>query len=395
MKARANPLASPVIWVGAALLALLTLWGSGPKVAGAAEEYTVLRTIDVPVPVNPEAIVVNPDTGRLYYIDFERDVRVIDTSSDEVLATLPAKGTTLAIDRVTNRLYISDWVTDRVLVVDGATNKLIKEISVGDQPTSIAVNPITNCIYVNDIASKISTIDGATNTVIAQIDQPAGLLAVDPSTNRLFATGPTLSATGPIGSSDPLAVIDLATNQRLGEVPVGDAPFAIEVDPGRRNVYVAGEISGGFGPGQISMVDADTLAVRKTVPMDSPTARLGVNVRTHDIFAVNSGSDSVAVFDPAGNQLATVHVGAGPTHIAVDELHDLAYVSTGNARQIAVIGKGPAPVSTSSPTPTPGGFPGGGGPPAADDPDALTLLASGLALTVIGGWLVLSLRRSR
>lgn len=132
MKARANPLASPVIWVGAALLALLTLWGSGPKVAGAAEEYTVLRTIDVPVPVNPEAIVVNPDTGRLYYIDFERDVRVIDTSSDEVLATLPAKGTTLAIDRVTNRLYISDWVTDRVLVVDGATNKLIKEISVGD-----------------------------------------------------------------------------------------------------------------------------------------------------------------------------------------------------------------------------------------------------------------------
>ena len=143
------------------------------------------------------------------------------------------------------------------------------------------------------------------------------------------------------------------------------------------------------------MVDADTLAVRKTVPMDSPTARLGVNVRTHDIFAVNSGSDSVAVFDPAGNQLATVHVGAGPTHIAVDELHDLAYVSTGNARQIAVIGKGPAPVSTSSPTPTPGGFPGGGGPPAADDPDALTLLASGLALTVIGGWLVLSLRRSR
>jgi LPXTG-motif cell wall-anchored protein len=379
MKAKGNPLASPVIWIGAALLALLTLWGSGPKVAGAAEEYTVLRTIDVPVPVNPEAIVVNPDTGRLYYIDFERDVRVIDTLSDEVLATLPAKGTTLAINRGTNRLYISDWVSGKVSVVDGATNKLIKEISVGDQPTSIAVNASTNRIYVNESAPKISVIDGTTNAVIDEIDQIAGHLAVDPTTNLLYATGPILSS-GPT----PLAIIDGTTNQRVGEVQVGPYPSAVEVDPTNGNVFVATGINDGVGPGQIWIVDAGSRSVRKTVPMDVQIVALGVNVSTHSVYAVNFYTDAIAVFDASGSQLATVHVGAGPSNIAVDELHDLAYVSTGNARQISVIG-----ASSVS------GLPALGGSPETGSDVPLTLLAAGLALTVAGGWLFLSLRRSR
>ncbi|MDQ8739017.1 hypothetical protein [Paenibacillus sp. LHD-38] len=42
---------------------------------------------------------------------------------------------------VFGRIYEGNQITDNVSVIDGSTNTVISTITVGDNPTSIAVNP--------------------------------------------------------------------------------------------------------------------------------------------------------------------------------------------------------------------------------------------------------------
>ena len=58
------------------------------------------------------------------------------------------------------------WQIDggTVTVIDGATN-LTTSVSVGASPQAIAVNPVTNKIYVANSGGTVTVIDGATDTI--------------------------------------------------------------------------------------------------------------------------------------------------------------------------------------------------------------------------------------
>ena len=53
----------------------------------------------------------------------------------------------MAVNPVTNRVYVTNIGGNTVTVIDGATNGVIGG-PVGVQPTGVAVNPDTNLIYV-------------------------------------------------------------------------------------------------------------------------------------------------------------------------------------------------------------------------------------------------------
>jgi YVTN family beta-propeller protein len=55
-------------------------------------------------------------------------------------------------------------------MIDGIENKVIANISVGDSPGAIGINPQTNMIYVaNYMSNTVSVIDGSVNDVVAGI----------------------------------------------------------------------------------------------------------------------------------------------------------------------------------------------------------------------------------
>ena len=55
-------------------------------------------------------------------------------------------------------------------VIDGKTNKVTANITVGDGPGGVSVNPLTNTAYVgNRDGNTVSVIDGKTNKVTANI----------------------------------------------------------------------------------------------------------------------------------------------------------------------------------------------------------------------------------
>ena len=102
----------------------------------------------------------------------------------------------------------------------------------GTSPPAIAVNPVTNKIYVaNDIiAHHVTVIDGASNTtttVATGIGMNA--LAVNPVTNKIYVAN---------FDSDNVTVINGANNTTAA-VAAGSVPFAVAVNAVTNQIYVA------------------------------------------------------------------------------------------------------------------------------------------------------------
>src|SRR5271170_7304332 len=75
--------------------------------------------------------------------------------SQAVVATVPV-GTgpvAVAVNSVTNQIYVLNQTSENVTVIDGATNNTTT-VPVGPNPVDIAVNSVTNQIYVLDQTSN-------------------------------------------------------------------------------------------------------------------------------------------------------------------------------------------------------------------------------------------------
>ena len=69
----------------------------------------------------------------------------------------------MAVNPVTNKIYVANRGSDNVTVIDGATNGTTT-VAAGTSPLAVAVNPVTNKIYVaNQGSDNVTVIDGATN----------------------------------------------------------------------------------------------------------------------------------------------------------------------------------------------------------------------------------------
>jgi YVTN family beta-propeller protein len=93
------------------------------------------------------------------------------------------------------------------------------------------VNPVTNRIYVANFDSgNVTVIDGATNVVTATLAAGGGALAINPVTNKIY-----LASNSGIGN---VVIIDGATNTSTA-VPAGSLPIPLAVDVATNRVYVA------------------------------------------------------------------------------------------------------------------------------------------------------------
>jgi YVTN family beta-propeller protein len=70
----------------------------------------------------------------------------------------------VAVNPNTNMVYVANYLSGRVSVIDGTANSLVRDVPVGEFPiNSVAVNPNTNMVYVaNSNSSTVSVIDGTT-----------------------------------------------------------------------------------------------------------------------------------------------------------------------------------------------------------------------------------------
>jgi len=133
-------------------------------------------TASFSVGTGPSAVAVNPVTNKIYVVNRgSNTVTVIDGATNAT--TTVSVGTeplAAAVNPITNKIYVANFFDFTVTVIDGATNATTT-VSVGTGPGSEAVNPVTNKIYVtNQGSSTVTVIDGATNATTTVSVGPSG-----------------------------------------------------------------------------------------------------------------------------------------------------------------------------------------------------------------------------
>ncbi len=115
----------------------------------------------------PMDVYVNPKTGDAYILN-SISVWRLNYATNRISSFANGTGlTALAVNPLTNFIYITN-LNRTISVINGSTDKIIVPhgIKVGPIPASIAVNPYENKVYVANLGnSSISVINGNTNHV--------------------------------------------------------------------------------------------------------------------------------------------------------------------------------------------------------------------------------------
>jgi DNA-binding beta-propeller fold protein YncE len=320
-----------------------------PASAGA---QTVVATI--PVGGLPGAVAANPVTNKIYVPN-----TVIDGATNST-TTIPAgvRPDAVAVNIVTNKIYVANGGNaspfgggdpGSITVIDGATDSTTTVTDPNaNGPRALAVNEVTNKVYVaNFWSGNVTVIDGATNSTTTVTDPNAnGLavfaLAVNQVTNKIYVLN---NNTDRVGSSPgSVTVIDGATNSTTTVTdPNAISPVDVAVNPVTNKIYVAnmGKFSGS-NHGNITVIDG---ATNSTTTVNDPVAfgagidsrgfAVAVNSVTNKIYVANEGgtllqeNGGVTVIDGATNSIVNVTDpnAIGPVAVAVDPATNKIYVA--------------------------------------------------------------------
>jgi YVTN family beta-propeller protein len=284
-------------------------------------------TSTVAVGGNPSGVAINPLTNKIYIETGGDDiVAEIDGATDS-FTTFDAESVgSMALNPVTNKIYISNGPFSGILspqqvtVVDGATNTatIIAPGSAGQ----IAINPVTNKVYVAT-QDGVTVIDGTTNAATTIAAASGSFIAANPVTNKIYVSSD-------ISVTSSVTVIDGDSNATT--VIAGDFSGPIAVNSMTDEIYVVD-----LGSDQVMAIDGATNTAT-AVPVGSEPYFIGLNPVTNKIYVVNLGSNNVTVIDGATNATTTVPVETSPQGtdgIAVNPVTNTIYVL--NAADVTAI----------------------------------------------------------
>jgi len=276
--------------------------------------------------INPQAVVFNPATGKVYSVDTEDNAVDIadDTAHSTVRAKVGAGPVSIAIDASNGNAYVANAGDGTVSVVDGKTDAVIATILVGSHPYSIAADSRAGRIYVSRTYSdQLAIIDATTNAVSSVKTGSADLIAIDQRTSTVYLLG--------YEGGDLTVLADAsATFQKMS---VGMHAWGMALNETSGAFYVARP-----GDAQVAVLQAGSKTPRM-IPVGRIPCSVAVNPHTNRIYAVNYADNSLTVID-GFRVMATVPVGRRPQAVAVDAVRDLIFVANTQDNSVTVIDGG-------------------------------------------------------
>jgi len=248
---------------------------------------------------DPAAIAVNSATNKIYVANEQSDsVTVIDGATNTTATvTVGTSPEAIAVDSVTNEVYVANTGSNNVTVIDGATNATTT-VTVGTGPEAVAVNPVTGVVYVvNDGDNSVTVIDGATNATatVPFPSQSSGLegdnadsIAVNSVTNKIYVTDNYGTVTVIDGATNAAATVNLVLTSGA------DLAGGVAVDSATNQIYVVD-----WGNGGVTVINGATNAT-STVNSGYATGIVGVNPSTNRAYVADLAS--VTVIDAVGLQ---------------------------------------------------------------------------------------------
>ncbi|MGV0786908.1 Ig-like domain-containing protein [Mycolicibacterium sp. XJ2] len=299
----------------------------------AAGEVVVTDTITVGD--DPRGAAVSPD-GTLAYIAnaFSRTVSVIDTTTNDVIATITVGVTAdrlwgIALNADGTQAYINilqhDALgpTDKVVVIDTTTRTVVgTPITVGDTAAGVASNG-THVYVTNYDDDTVSVIDTTTNTVTDTITVGDGPTSVAARGRYAYVIN-SLSGT--------VSVIDTTTNTITDTITVSGGPTAVAISPDGTRAYTAN-----FGSGTVSVIDTTTNTITDTIAVSGGPSAVAISPDGTLAYIASNNTGTVSVIDTTTNTvITTVTVGSDPSAVAFSP-DGTAYVANNDSGTVSVI----------------------------------------------------------
>lgn len=234
-------------------------WGAGAAGSAAIVSYKATATDQTNAPNGGETCTAN--------LVANTDVNVQTTPSASVLSP---DGTTL---------YVANYGSGTVSVIDTATNAVTATIHVGNGPNALAISSDGTTLYVaNATDATVSVINTNTNTVTGSITSNAtsGTLALSPNGATLYETN---------SASDTLIVMSTTTDTVTGSVLVGNGPWGTTLSSSGATLYVDNATDA-----TISVINTSSNTVTSTISVPNGANFSALNSAGTTLYVANSSS---------------------------------------------------------------------------------------------------------
>lgn len=195
----------------------------------------------------------------------------------------------------------------QVIMLDAKSGRVLRKTLVGDDPTSVAIDSVRGRVFVtNSNSDDVSVLDSATGLLIRSVALPKihvshgqgvhpSLALADQATGRVFVLGE--------GNSS-FSMFDTATGTLLNSAIVPQAHYlaAMAMDSLAGRVYIVDE-PGGDTQGSIRMADARTGRFLQRLPAGTNPDRVLVDPTAGRLFVSTASSFQVG---PAPDDQITV-----------------------------------------------------------------------------------------
>ena len=323
-------------------------------------------------------------------------VSVIDPNSNVVTATIPVGegANAMCWSKTSDKIFVACAPTNGngwVYIIDAAANQVIGSVVAGLNPSAIAWCSSRNKVYCVNMSpgGPISVIGGADFDsgfgkdvpVIPIPGQSPNAIVYNPTSDRIYVSSATNMAPGivwvinpendnieasvtcgysawdlavnPLGNrvycsnrgSETVAVIDCASNQRLTNMGVEDAPHPLCWIPTDK-LFI-----GEYWNHSVAFLQGESLQVSSRFPVSGTPGSMVYLEPSERLYVANYLSNSVSACDARNGheqELVVVPVGSGPLGMAVVPTERHVYVANSWDSTVTVISdEMAAPISES------------------------------------------------
>jgi DNA-binding beta-propeller fold protein YncE len=223
-------------------------------------DFKIVNTISTGTASFPHHMTASPNGKLLYFGRYNTNtVGVVDTASDEMVATWAASANPLAkthavwITRTGRDLYATNEVANSVSKLDARTGELLWEFPIGNRPSEVLVTPDGETAYVtvrNDNRVKVLDVSREIPALVSDT-----FIGVQPDTMQLTKNGRTLV----VGLRSIPSQMALMDTRSLRVRVVGFAGFGISghqwLSGNDRYTFIALESIDLTKPGAIGVVE--------------------------------------------------------------------------------------------------------------------------------------------
>jgi len=248
------------------------------------------------------------------------------------MIALSSTGYDWSLSEKNSGLYISLPGAQRLAMIDTIGFTLSKEIELGVQPGSVALQPDEFYVWVaysdtdandREIGGVIA-INADTGDIAKRIQLSAGQhqMAFSPDNRYAFVTNA-------LGNN--VSVIDIARLEKISDIQTGERPVSIAYSIAADAVYVSHA-----GDGAVVGIDAKSFQPHPRVILDPGLGQIRFAPNGRHAVVVNPANDNVYIWDAVDNRISkSGKIDSGPDQVTFSST--LAYVRHRNSDTIYMI----------------------------------------------------------